>query len=189
MRSDQSLSDGAGDGEGQIHVERAGSYVENGLQVGPVDIFHGHKGSFILGILQVARMDDIAGADLAQGVQLMTEAGGEGFVQDQLQRQEPEGAQLVQEDMVGQVDRAEAALAQLMDDAVGFLEQPAGLEVVDPAEFTALDRGGVSEIGIAVGAERALFHAITLTGLRLGELWQPSSGSAMENGRNDGGGS
>jgi hypothetical protein len=34
-----------------------------------------------------------------------------------------------------------------------------------------------------------LFHAITLTGLRLGELWQPSSGSAMENGRNDGGGS
>src|ERR1039458_9196361 len=103
--------------------------VEEGTEVGGVYEFHGEEEGSILGWLQVARVNYIFMANLAQGADLAQEAGGEGLILAQFGREELEGLRFVHERVLGEINGSHAALAELADDAIGVADDHARFEV------------------------------------------------------------
>ena len=80
----------------------------------------------------------------------------------QFGRQEFQGARLVHERVLGEIDGAHAALAQLADDAVTVVDDHPRLEVANLVERHTVGGAGDLAVGVAGGALRALFHAFAL---------------------------
>ena len=87
-------------------------------------------------------------ANLAEGADFAQEAGSEGSILAQLGGEEIQGAGLVHEGVLGQIDCAHTALAELAYDAVAVMDDHAGLKVADFVEWQAVGGTGGERIGI-----------------------------------------
>src|ERR1035438_1262762 len=105
--------------------------AEEGAEVGAFYELHGEEEGAVFGGFEVAAIDDIGMANLAEGAHLAQETCGEGLVLAQFGGEEFQGAGLVHEGVLGEVDGAHAALAQLAHDAVTVVDDHARLEVAD----------------------------------------------------------
>jgi hypothetical protein len=141
--------------------------AEEGSEVGAVYVLHGEEEGAILGRLQVARIDYVFMANLAEGADLAQEAGGEGFIVAQLGREELEGLRLVHERVLGEIDGSHAALAELADDAIALVDDHARLEVAYLVERQAVGGTDGVAVGIAGVALRAGFQRFTLLDERI----------------------
>jgi len=101
--------------------------VEERAKVGAVDEFHGEKERAVFGGFQIATVDDIVVANLAQHTDFAEEARGEGLVAAQLGREKLEGAGLVHENVLGEIYGSHAALSKLASDAVALVDDQARL--------------------------------------------------------------
>jgi hypothetical protein len=129
--------------------------VEKCSEVGAVDKLHGEEERVVFGAFQVAAVYDILVAHVAQRPHLAQEAAGEGLVAAQFGREEFEGAGLVHEDALGEIDRAHAALAEFADDAITVVDDHARLEVANFIEQNAVGGAGGERVGVAGVAVRA----------------------------------
>lgn len=121
---------------------------QKAAEVGAVDELHGEKEGAVFGGFEVTAIDDIGMANLAEGADFAQEAGSEGSILTQLGGEELQGARLVHEGVLGQIDGAHTALAELAHDAVAVMDDHAGLKVTDFVEWQAMGGTGGERIGI-----------------------------------------
>jgi hypothetical protein len=132
--------------------------AEEGPQVGAVDKLHGEEEGAVFGGFEVAAIYDILMANLAEGADFAQETGGEGLILAQLGGEELQGAGLVHEGVLGEIDCAHAALAELAHDAIAVMDDHARFEVADFVEGQAVGGTGGERVGITCRALRAVFH-------------------------------
>jgi hypothetical protein len=133
--------------------------VEKSPQVGAVYKLHGKEERVVFRAFQVAAVHHVAVANLAQHAHLAQKAAGKGLVAAQFGREEFQGARLVHERVLGEIDGAHSALAQLADDAVTVVDDHARLEVANLVERHTMGGAGGVSVGVAGVALRAAFHS------------------------------
>ena len=108
----------AGDLQGALHGQAARRLMKRRTQARPGHVLHGDKQAAIFVLVQVNDLDDIRVAQLVSGPRLLAEALDELGVAAQFGGQELERQLPAQQQVLGKVDDAHPALAQLAHGAV-----------------------------------------------------------------------
>jgi len=170
VRGGKTGGDLAGEVQRQRHIEGLRRIAEEGAEVGAVYELHGEEETAVFGGFEVAAVHNIRMANLAEGADFAQEAGGKGSILAQLGGEKFQGAGLVHEGVLGEIDGAHSALAELAHDAVAVVDDHTWLEVADFVEGQAVGGTGGERVGITCRALRAVFHERPLAGRILSRL-------------------